>query len=243
MQGDLSKEGALIGSAALGLVVWGLLRERGFGGQVSQAAIRALYQPAAFLPRSAPPPSGPFTVHATYRLRAGDETVPMRWTGDWASLAAVVHRIANCNLDTAEGFLAEVDCHRITVLRGAHVLAEYWRSPRVAPGRRWVRRGRDLGELDDSGVACGPPFCTMDPERLAFGGRSCLEAPAGALSGLLPGGRAAHRSPTSFDPAELRRGAMVELEHTSDLSVATEIAMDHLVEDPRYYDKLLAAGL
>lgn len=34
------------------------------------------------------------------------------------------------------------------------------------------------------------------------------------------------------------KGFNVELEHTKDQSQASEIAMDHLLEDPKYYDKL-----
>jgi len=37
---------------------------------------------------------------------------------------------------------------------------------------------------------------------------------------------------------ELKKGKEVEKEHTKDLSKATEIAMDHLSEDPKYYSKL-----
>ena len=59
----------------------------------------------------------------------------------------------------------------------------------------------------------------------------------------LVGGRADGRKPSDFDAAQLELGTRVELEHTGDLLLAREIAMDHLVEDPRYYDKLLAAGL
>lgn len=38
--------------------------------------------------------------------------------------------------------------------------------------------------------------------------------------------------------AELKKGMEVEMEHTTDEDVAHEIAMDHLLEDPRYYTKL-----
>lgn len=34
------------------------------------------------------------------------------------------------------------------------------------------------------------------------------------------------------------RGIKVELEHTDDVFTALEIAMDHLTEDPKYYEKL-----
>lgn len=37
---------------------------------------------------------------------------------------------------------------------------------------------------------------------------------------------------------QLELGIEVELEHTSSKAVATEIAMDHLYEDPTYYQKL-----
>lgn len=37
---------------------------------------------------------------------------------------------------------------------------------------------------------------------------------------------------------QLNKGIKVEMEHTDDIALATEIAMDHLYEDPKYYDKL-----
>lgn len=37
---------------------------------------------------------------------------------------------------------------------------------------------------------------------------------------------------------QLKKGIQIELEHTQDEKVAEEIAMDHLWEDPDYYDKL-----
>jgi hypothetical protein len=57
------------------------------------------------------------------------------------------------------------------------------------------------------------------------------------LNGL-PNGKAKGRRVTDFDPAQLKRGSKVEREHTSNPKVAQRIAMDHLVEDPRYYQKL-----
>jgi hypothetical protein len=36
----------------------------------------------------------------------------------------------------------------------------------------------------------------------------------------------------------MTKGIKVEKEHTEDKSQAREIAMDHLFEDPKYYDKL-----
>ena len=37
---------------------------------------------------------------------------------------------------------------------------------------------------------------------------------------------------------ELTKGIQVEMEHTNDSDIATEIALDHLWEDPEYYTKL-----
>jgi len=37
---------------------------------------------------------------------------------------------------------------------------------------------------------------------------------------------------------QLNKGIKVEMEHTKDKGQAKEIAMDHLFEDPKYYDKL-----
>jgi predicted double-glycine peptidase len=54
----------------------------------------------------------------------------------------------------------------------------------------------------------------------------------------LPNGRSKGRRPEEFDPIQLRRGAEVEREHTTDPRTAQRIAMDHLVEDPLYYEKL-----
>lgn len=42
---------------------------------------------------------------------------------------------------------------------------------------------------------------------------------------------------------ELGFGVRVEGEHTGDVGLAREIALDHLLEDPMYYSKLLRAGL
>lgn len=40
--------------------------------------------------------------------------------------------------------------------------------------------------------------------------------------------------------AQLEKGTKVEMEHTDNADTAREIAMDHLMEDPAYYDKLAA---
>lgn len=54
----------------------------------------------------------------------------------------------------------------------------------------------------------------------------------------IPGGLADKKKPSDFDKKQLAAGVKAELEHTSSKEIATEIAMDHLVEDPNYYKKL-----
>jgi len=54
----------------------------------------------------------------------------------------------------------------------------------------------------------------------------------------LPGGLGDKKSPGDFDAEQLAKGTKVEMEHTNDRTKAQEISMDHLTEDPRYYDKL-----
>jgi len=52
-----------------------------------------------------------------------------------------------------------------------------------------------------------------------------------------------HKVDTSVIKAQIKKGAQVEKEHTDDHKEAVRIAMDHLVEDPKYYAKLDKAGL
>lgn len=58
------------------------------------------------------------------------------------------------------------------------------------------------------------------------------------LNGLSKG-----KKESNFDPIQIKKGIKVEKEHTRDPKLAKKIAMDHLVEDPKYYDKLEKAGL
>lgn len=55
---------------------------------------------------------------------------------------------------------------------------------------------------------------------------------------LLPGGRADEYRPRDFNRQQLHSGSRVEREHTRDRTLAQEIAMDHLAEDPAYYHRL-----
>jgi hypothetical protein len=59
----------------------------------------------------------------------------------------------------------------------------------------------------------------------------------------LTGGVGDATATSEVDPVELSLGQTVEMEHTTDPNIATEIALDHLSEDPQYYTKLRKAGL
>jgi len=44
--------------------------------------------------------------------------------------------------------------------------------------------------------------------------------------------------PISYLKNQLSKGIKVELEHTEDIGIAKEIALDHMSEFPDYYDRL-----
>lgn len=54
----------------------------------------------------------------------------------------------------------------------------------------------------------------------------------------LKGGKADKKKPSDFPSKDLKEGKQVEREHIKDSHLQTEIAMDHLTEDPKYYKKL-----
>ena len=53
----------------------------------------------------------------------------------------------------------------------------------------------------------------------------------------IKGGEADTKKPSDFDQDQLLMGIKDEMEHTQDIMIATEIAMDHLTKDPEYYSK------
>lgn len=54
----------------------------------------------------------------------------------------------------------------------------------------------------------------------------------------IPGGLGHNSDPGEFDQDQLMKGIHIELEHGTDVVTAMEIAMDHLSENPFYYDYL-----
>jgi hypothetical protein len=52
------------------------------------------------------------------------------------------------------------------------------------------------------------------------------------------GGLADKRKPSDFNQRSLKKGIKTEMEHTKNRKIATEIAMDHLIEHLNYYNVL-----
>ena len=52
-----------------------------------------------------------------------------------------------------------------------------------------------------------------------------------------------HNTSSAKIKAQLKRGKKVEKEHGGTISKARDTALDHLVEDPKYYTKLKKAKL
>ena len=73
--------------------------------------------------------------------------------------------------------------------------------------------------------------------------RSYFLKSLGLKEDSLQGGKGDETKPTEVSPEQLEMGIKVEMEHTNDRSLAREIALDHLTEDPEYYTNLKGAGL
>jgi len=91
---------------------------------------------------------------------------------------------------------------------------------------------------------CGLDNLTMqyEPEKLEAWKRSQMKEekiPGGLAKGLTLKDLAKyHKMPLQSIKKKLDQGIKVEMEHTTDKSIAREIAMDHIYEDPNYYSKL-----
>lgn len=58
------------------------------------------------------------------------------------------------------------------------------------------------------------------------------------LDDLIPDEIADQMPPFEFNPKDLMRGPQVDVEYTSDIEIAKDIAIDGRIEDPEYYEKL-----
>lgn len=139
----------------------------------------------------------------------------------------------------------------------AHLLrrgAIHYDSPKLTPVERDRARRVDLIVLPAhvQGTNCGncryfsQDYCSHPEVRLPVTQRMCCalwDALGTQRVGSIPydrisGGLADDRPDRDFDPSQLQAGIRVELEHTSNPTIAKEIAKDHLTEDRDYYRKL-----
>ena len=101
-------------------------------------------------------------------------------------------------------------------------------NPNHPQGSRAIRTARDVLQTENK-------FTDMELAVME-GGHSIdnLDKPTPTIAELV----AMHNVSAKEILAQLTLGIQVEYEHTSDFEVAKQIAMDHLGEDPYYYDKL-----
>lgn len=91
---------------------------------------------------------------------------------------------------------------------------------------------------------CGLDNQTMkfEPEKLEAWKKSQMKEekiPGGKAEGLsLMDVAKYHKMPLKSIKVKLDQGIKTEMEHTTDRSIAREIAIDHIYEDPNYYSKL-----
>ena len=106
--------------------------------------------------------------------------------------------------------------------------------------REFGLKGRDAKRVQEAArlALLDDPVLAASPKRLTDRVRKALGGTSRKAKERIPGGLAEGKKPSDFDPKALAKGTKVEMEHTDDKEVAREIAMDHLTEDPKYYDKL-----
>lgn len=93
---------------------------------------------------------------------------------------------------------------------------------------------------DQSSKTAGLLLALLGAGTVVYNGRNYLRV---QREGFLPGGKAIGKDVSSIDPEQLHIGIEKEMAHTNDPEIAKEIALDHLLEDPQYYTKLMRAGL
>ena len=105
-------------------------------------------------------------------------------------------------------------------------------------GKTNASRNQILDDLGDLGY--NDIWDVMDHFKLKLEGITEADVVPGGLAKGLSLNDIAEKHGVSVDMmvAEFKKGIAVEMEHTTDREVAKEITLDHLFEDPKYYDKL-----
>lgn len=111
------------------------------------------------------------------------------------------------------------------------VFAELYRLWQSGYFKKFAQGALNLVHIRLRYVLSAPISVSSSPSRQARVGFKMRDR--------IPGGLADSKSRKDFDPKSLDKGKNVEKEHVGDdEELAEEIASDHLVEDPEYYDKL-----
>ncbi len=105
-------------------------------------------------------------------------------------------------------------------------------------GKPNATRNQILDDLGDMGY--NDVWEVMDHFKLKIESVNEVDVVPGGLAKGLSLNDIAEKHGVSVDMmvAEFKKGIAVEMEHTTDREVAKEITLDHLFEDPKYYDKL-----
>jgi hypothetical protein len=105
-------------------------------------------------------------------------------------------------------------------------------------GKTNASRNQILDDLGDMGY--NDAWEVMDHFKLKIESVNEADVVPGGLAKGLTLNDIAEKHGVSVDMmvAEFKKGIAVEMEHTTDREVAKEITLDHLFEDPKYYDKL-----
>ena len=105
-------------------------------------------------------------------------------------------------------------------------------------GKPNASRNQILDDLGDMGY--NDAWEVMDHFKLTLESVTEADVVPGGLAKGLSLNDIAEKHGVSVDMmvAEFKKGIAVEMEHTTDREVAKEITLDHLFEDPKYYDKL-----
>lgn len=101
---------------------------------------------------------------------------------------------------------------------------------KIKPGNFNATVGSDAVISLSEGLPAGADYIGPDIKKL-------LAPVLKKAVDLLPGGAADNKPDSAFPKKELQKGKKHEHEHTNNDQVATEIAKDHLQEDPDYYKK------
>ena len=101
-------------------------------------------------------------------------------------------------------------------------------NPNHPQGSRAIRTAKDVLQTESSH--------SIMKQAIIEGGHSLddLDKPTPTIAELVK----MHGVPAKQILKQLEMGIEAEYEHTSDFEVAKQIAMDHIAEDPAYYDKL-----